>query len=478
MNGPISRLFGVVIVLFAILVGFTSRWTVFDAASLRDNQFNRRSLLEEQLVKRGSITAADGSVLAISYRGAGGVYRRRYPTADTFAHAIGYSFTNLGRAGLEAARNADLEGRPAQSGSILDQLSGTQREGDDVITTLDPKAQRAAIAALAGRTGAVVALDPTTGAIRVLASTPAYDPNSLRLPGRFQQLVGESQSSPLFDRATQAGYPPGSSFKVVTAIAAIDSGAFTPQSIVNGDSPKSISGVPLSNDFNQSYGNVDLSTALTHSINTVWAQVGVSVGKTTMARYMSRLGFDRRPPIDLPSTERRASGEFLGGRLLDPQSSLVDVGRMAIGQDKLEVTPLQMAMVAAAVANGGRLMAPHLTDRVVDRDGRTVSSVSPRVLSQVMKPQTASEVAAMMSLVVQEGTGTAAALQGIQVAGKTGTAEIVPGQAINQVWFIAFAPLDHPKVAIAVTIERSSGEGGTVAAPVAKTVMQTLLGGG
>jgi peptidoglycan glycosyltransferase len=193
---------------------------------------------------------------------------------------------------------------------------------------------------------------------------------------------------------------------------------------------------------------------------------------------MDRLGFDHRPPIDLPAAELRASGEYYHGHLLAPTSDLVDVGRMGIGEDKLNVTPLQMAMVAAAVANGGRLMTPHLTDRVIDRDGRTVERIAPTLYSQVMAPRTAGEVAAMMAQVVQEGTGTAAALQGIQVAGKTGTAEIVPGQAINQVWFIAFAPVSNPRVAIAVTIERSSGQGGTVAAPVAKQVLQTLLAGG
>jgi peptidoglycan glycosyltransferase len=236
------------------------------------------------------------------------------------------------------------------------------------------------------------------------------------------------------------------------------------------------------NDFNESFGPVDLTTALTKSINTVWAQVAVGLGKSTMAKYMGRLGFGKRPPIDLPSGERQPSGEYLrsGGtaKLLDPRSSLVDVGRMGIGQDKLNVTPLQMAMVAAAVANHGTLMTPHLTDRVVDRDGRTLERIGATEYSQVMKPETADAVGQMMAHVVGEGTGTAAALQGIQVAGKTGTAEVGNSKSINQVWFIAFAPLVNPRIAIAVTVERSSGQGGTVAAPIAKQVLQALLGGG
>jgi peptidoglycan glycosyltransferase len=209
-------------------------------------------------------------------------------------------------------------------------------------------------------------------------------------------------------------------------------------------------------------------------VNTAWATVGEKLGKRTMAKYMNRLGFDEPVEVDLPVSERRASGEFVGGRLIRPTSPVVDVGRMAIGQDKLNVTPMQMAMVASAVANGGRLMKPHLTDRIVDRDGRTVDRIQPREMSQVMSGQSAGEVADMMGKVVQEGTGTAAALQGISVGGKTGTAE-VGHSCPNQVWFIAFAPRHNPKVAIAVTIECSAGTGGAVAAPIAKNVMQELL---
>jgi peptidoglycan glycosyltransferase len=478
VNRAILRLFALVVLLFAVLVGFTSRWTVFEAGSLRSNPLNRRQLLEQQRIQRGQLLAADGTVLARSVPAAGGVFRRTYPSGGLFAHAVGYSYITIGNAALERSRNDELTGQRTSANTILDQLRGRRRQGDDVVTTLDPKAQRVAISQLAGRKGAVVALDPRTGAVRAFASVPRYDPRTLARPGVFQTLSQDSSRSPLLDRVTQSGYPPGSSFKVVTAIAAIDSGRFTPSSTVNGDNGVVISGVPLNNDFNQSFGPVDLTTALTKSINTVWAQVAVSLGKSTMARYMDRLGFDSQLPLDLPSDELRPSGEFKGRRLLSPTSSLVDVGRMGIGQDKLDVTPLQMALVAAAVANRGRLMAPHLTDRVVDRDGRTVQRIGPRAMSQVMKPATAGAVGQMMSQVVQEGTGTAAALSGVQVAGKTGTAEIVPGQNVNQVWFIAFAPLDHPRVAVAATVERSDGFGGTVAAPIAKAVIESLLGGG
>jgi len=207
----------------------------------------------------------------------------------------------------------------------------------------------------------------------------------------------------------------------------------------------------------------------------VWAEVGEKLGKNTMAKYMLRYGFYKQPPIDLPSDQLLASGERgPGGKLLRPRSPRIDVGRMAIGQDKLTVTPLQMAMVASAVANGGKLMKPHIADRVVDRDGRTVRRIDPGEMSQVMSADTAAKVGAMMDQVVKEGTGTAAALEGIDVAGKTGTAE-VGHSCPNQLWFIAFAPAQDPRVAIAVTVECGTGFGGTVAAPIAKAVMQELL---
>lgn len=472
MTAPIIRLFGLVIVLFALLIGFTSRWTVFEADSLRDHRANRRALLEEQRIRRGLIRAADGTVLARSLPARGGTYRRTYPQDGLFAHAIGYSFANLGRAGLERSRNGELIGERNELTSIVDQLRGRQQEGDDVVTSLDPVAQRVALRALGGQRGSVVAIEPATGRVRVMASVPGFDPNEV--PRLFPRLVRDREGSPLLNRATQATYPPGSTFKVVTAAAALDSGRYTPRTVVSGRSPKKISGVPLSNSGDKDFGDVDLTTALTFSVNTVWAEVAEKLGKATMGDYMQRFGFYAKPPLDYPSDQRSASGEYRRGRLLDPGSDAIDVGRMGIGQDRLSVTPLQMAMVAAAVANGGTLMKPRLVEKVLDRDGRVVQTVEPEVQARVMKPDTAAALAAMMTQVVREGTGTAAALQGVEVAGKTGTAEIVPGR-VNQPWFIAFAPLPRPRVAIAVTVERSSGQGGTVAAPIAKQVLEALL---
>jgi peptidoglycan glycosyltransferase len=473
MNAPIARLFVVVMVLFAVLVGFTSRWTVFDAHALRDNPRNHRQLIEEQQIRRGLIRAGDDSVLARSLQQSDKSYVRTYPSGRLFSHAVGYSFVRQGRAGLERFYDDDLSGRSGELGSLLDRLSGTEQTGDNLVTTLDPAAQRVALQELAGRKGAVVALDPRTGAIRVMASVPGYDPNTVKVQQQFSAL-NRDKDAPLLNRNTQAGYPPGSTFKVVTAIAAIDSGRYTPDSRISGRNGKRISGVPLNNDQGETFGDITLTEALTKSVNTVFGEIGEKLGKATMKKYMDRLGFGAPVEVDLPRDERAASGERKGGHIIPATNGAVDVGRMAIGQDKLTVTPLQMAMVASAVANGGKLMKPHIADRVVDRDGRTVRRIAPGEMSQVMSADTASKVGAMMDQVVKEGTGTAAALEGIDVAGKTGTAEVGHG-CPNQLWFIAFAPAQDPRVAIAATVECGTGFGGTVAAPIAKAVMQELL---
>jgi peptidoglycan glycosyltransferase len=475
VNRPIIRLYGLVVLLFALLVAFTSRWTIFEASSLRENKLNARTLLEQQRIDRGPIVAADGTVLARSLRHAEGVYERSYPTGNLFANTVGYYFTDLGSTAVERYRSSALNGQ-TDTGlqSVLNQLQGRRPRGQKVVTTLDPKAQRVAEQALGEHQGAVVALEPRSGAVTVMASSPSFNPNSLKSPAAYQRLARDSRG-PLVNRATQFGYAPGSTFKVVTATAAIDSGAFTRESTVSGRNDVVISGVPLQNDQNESLGQITLTEALAKSVNTVWAQVAEKVGKPTMARYMARFGFNRKPRLDYPSREMSTSGETEGERIVPPTSPKVDLGRMGIGQDKLAVVPLQMAEVAAAVANRGRLMVPHLTSRIVNSEGQTVLRVKPSLQSTVMKSSTAAEVTTMMEGVVNAGTGTSAQIPGVQVAGKTGTAETQIGTAINNVWFIAFAPAADPKVAIAVTLKAVPGQGAAFAAPIARQVMEQLL---
>jgi peptidoglycan glycosyltransferase len=480
MNRPIIRLYGLVAVLFALLVAFTSRWSIFEATSLRNNSLNARSILEQERIDRGPIVAADGTVLARSVPRSEGTFERSYPQGGEFAQAVGYHFASgFGSFGLEQYRNAELSGTSTSNlQTVLNQLQGKKPAGDKVITTLEPSAQKVANAALAGKHGAVVALEPRTGAVTVMASSPGYDPNSLS-SATAAQAISRDPGGRLVNRATEFGYAPGSTFKIVTATAAIDTGAFTPESTLSGRNDIPVSGVPLGNDEGESYGQLTLTQGLAKSVNTVWAQVAERLGKKTLARYMDRFGFDRKPELDYPSEEMSASGEYLaehlGEHLLSPTSPRVDVGRMGIGQDKLKVTALQMAEVASAVADHGKLMVPHITQRIVDSEGRTVRQIEPRLQSQVMKSSTANAVTTMMEAVVKEGTGTSAQIPGIPVAGKTGTAETLIGNTINNVWFIAFAPANNPRVAIAVTLQGVPGQGAAFAAPVAREVMERLL---
>ncbi len=473
MNAPIIRLYGLIVLLFGVLVFATSWWSVFTAKDLRDNAANRRPLLAEERIKRGTIRSADGKVLARSVKIDKERYARRYPTRAEFAHSIGYSFTSIGRSGLEQFRNDPLTGRRTELIGTIDSLLNKRNVGDSIRTTLNSKAQQAAIDGLKGRKGAVVALEPSTGAVLAMVSEPSYDPNGLDRGDKFKRLSTDDANSPLVNRATQAGYPPGSTMKVVTATAALDTGKYTPGSRVSGKNGKKISGVPLNNFGGEDFGDVDLTFALTNSVNTVWAEVAENLGKRTMAEYMTRYGFYKQPPIDLPSDQLLASGERQNGRLLRPNSRKIDVGRMGIGQDKLLVTPLQMATVAATIANDGVRMKPHITQKIVDPDGRTQDEIEGEEAARVMKPETARALTAMMKNVVKEGTGTAAALEGVDLAGKTGTAEINIEKNINDPWFIGFTN----DFAVAVVLERvQGGTGGVVAAPVAKQVLEALGG--
>jgi peptidoglycan glycosyltransferase len=484
VNRQIVKLFGLVVVLFAVLVGFTSYWSVFDAQALKEKNANKRPLLEQQQIRRGRIVADDGTVIARSVakgRGANLRYVRRYPEGALYGHPIGYSFVRQGDSEFEEYHNDELAGEESEFSTILDELSGRRREGDDVATNIDPEAQRTALADLeAAGFGAVVAIEPSSGRVRVLASNPPYDPN--RVPEHLAAL-NRDPSSPLLDRATQGQYPPGSTFKVVTAAAGLDSGTITQQTAFAAPSPLEIQGQPLQNDFNQSFPPITLDTALTNSVNTWFAQLGQKLGQDTLFEYMDRFGFNSTPAIDLPSSQVYKSGVFSEGELLGPDDP-VDIARIAMGQERLAVTPLQMAEVAAAVANGGRLIKPQIWSRVVDPDGRVVKKLDPSQYSQPIDEQSAAELTTAMEGVVDEGTGANAAIPGVPVAGKTGTAETPfnescgGGSEENQAWFIGFAPADEPKIAIAATVECTTAFGNDVAAPIFRDVAETILGEG
>jgi peptidoglycan glycosyltransferase len=498
MNKSIVRLFGVVILLFVVLVVFTSRWTVFDASSLDNNHLNRLQDYAALKIKRGSILADNGKVvLAKSVRQPGGTWKRLYPQGSLFSQALGYYIPGPPHraTGLEAARNHELEGVQNALTSVFGSFNGTPQVGDDVYTTLDPEAQKLAreqiehvMSAYGATSGSVVAIVPQTGAVKVLYSSTSYndnDPNACKIPG-----------CQVFD-AVQGRYPPGSTFKLVTTTAALDSGKYTPNSSFNGSSPITISAHSLENDNNTSYPHVTLTQALTDSINTVYAPLGLKLGSSLMQEYMRRFGFYQVPPIDYPVNELVASGElFFQGvcnrttrpKLLPVTSPCVDLGRTAIGQANLAVTPMQMAMVVSAIADDGKLMEPRLTSRVINNDGQVVEKISPKEYGQVMKPKAAGELQGMMRDVVEEGTATAANLEEFAIAGKTGTASTglcyheqpvngscPNGEPLDDAWFVGF-PESDPKIAVAVELtDIRNGYGGTYAAPIAAKLIQTLL---
>jgi peptidoglycan glycosyltransferase len=484
VNRQIVKLFGLVVVLFGVLIGFTSYWSVFDAEALKEKDANKRPLLEQQQIERGRILAADGTVIARSVpkgRGDARRYVRRYPGGSLYGHPIGYSFVRQGDSEFEQYHNDELIGNDSEFSSILDELSGREQRGDDIVTNIDPAAQEAALADLAEvGFGGVVAIEPQSGRVRVLASNPPYDPN--RVPFELRKLNSNELEAPLFNRATQGQYPPGSTFKVVTAAAGLDSGTITPETAINAPGTLDVQGLELHNDFDQDFGPITLDTALTNSVNTWFAQLGERIGEDTMFEYMDRFGFNSTPAIDLPSDQVYKSGIYEDGRFLGPGDP-IDLARVAIGQERLVVTPLQMAEVAAAVANGGRLMRPQIWSRVVDPDGRVVKRLDPTQYSQPIEQQTAEELATAMEGVVSEGTGTNAAISGVPVAGKTGTAETPfnescgGGTEENQAWFIGFAPADEPKIAIAATVECTRLFGNDVAAPIFRDVAETILNG-
>lgn len=479
MNARVAQVFAAIMVAFAALVGFLTWWQVVDAGDLRTKSYNNQTAWYEQRVQRGLIRSADGVVLARNRKRVAGngdrVFLRTYPRGPLAAHVVGYSTTGKSRTGIERTYNDSLTGSTRALGTWLDRLKGNEVvRGDSLQLSLVARAQAVAMGELGGQRGSVVALDPRTGAVLVLASSPSYDPNLVE--GSFGKVSGAA-GAPLLDRATQGRYAPGSTFKVVTAAAALETGVDVDEDFPGGCSVDVPGAQDVRNFGGECFGAHDFEYALTHSVNTSFAQLGLDVGATKLREQMQRFGFDAKPALDdLPLGERFASGLYgPDGRLLGADEG-VDVARVAIGQERLQVTPLQMAMVVAAVANDGVPMRPYVVERVVSPEGAVVSKARRLPLDRAMSVANAQALRDMMKRVVREGTGTAAALEGIDVAGKTGTADMPSG---NQVWFVAFAPADRPRVAIAVTVEGlpSGATGGVVAAPIARAVMESLLGG-
>ena len=490
MNPQIRSLFLVFTFLFVALIATATYW-LWRAPDLEARQGNPNLIVRQLEVERGLIFASNGRTLLARNRKReledGRVWwLRRYPQGELTAHAVGYSTIARSRTGLEQSLNDFLTGSNANLSTVidstLDKLRGLTQQGNDVVTTLDVQAQRTAMRELASACGAAVALEPATGRVLALASSPSFDPNLVE--GRFRQIeqirAPCEPAAPLLDRATAGRFVPGSTFKVVTAAAALDTGQFTPESEFDDPGFCTLFGQRVFNFSDQGtpsgFGRVTLAESLENSINSVFCNLGKELGADTVLEYAERFGFYDRPPIELPSDEVLISGLYRRGRLYRPDDpSQVDPGRLAFGQERLIVTPLQMALVAAGVANDGVVMEPKLVQRIVAPDGDVIERFEAEEWKQAIKPGTAAELTAMMTRVVESGTGTNAQISGVDVAGKTGTAETgVAGR--NNTWFISFAPAGNPQVAVAVALSDQTGTGGATAAPIARAIMQAILG--
>jgi penicillin-binding protein A len=489
VNKQVSHIGIAALVLLSALVIATTYWQTWANAGLANRQDNDIRLVAQFTIKRGKIYASDGrTVLATNVtkaRAGQTLYFRRYPTGPIFSDVVGYSTQTRNRTGLEQSYNDYLTGSNANLDTVfrsaLDKLRGATVTGNDLVLTIRPSAQALALRLLRGKCGAVVALDPSTGRVLVMATNPTYNPNLIEKRFGVATRTGLPCGAPLLNRATAGKYAPGSTFKMITAAAALDTGRFTPESHFYDPGYCEEYGKQVRNAGNpeapETFGNVNLAFGFQHSINSVFCNVGKTLGAGTVLDYAKRFGFYSLPPLELPESERVASGLYVHGRLFDPKhpDTQVDPGRLAFGQEHLAVTPLQMAMVAAAIGNHGAEMRPQIVERIVSPGGKTITHLQPDQLGRPIKRQTADELTHMMELVVSGGTGTAASIPGVRVAGKTGTAETGRGN-IYTAWFAAFAPAEAPKVAIAVVVENQlNGFGGAISAPIAKQVMEALL---
>ena len=496
MNRQLLRLSVASMVLLAALVAATTYWQTWAVAGLTDRQDNAIQQVAQLSIARGVIRSENRTTFAKNHRSrvkGQTIFSRRYPQHGLAAQVVGYSTQGGTRAGLEQSLNDYLTGANTNLSNAfhrtLDQLGGGTVHGNDVVLTLRPAVQRLAMKDLAGRCGAVVALNPHTGQVYVMASSPTYDQDLLRRPNGYAKILkikgACGDASALLNAATAGLYTPGSTFKLVTTAAALDSGTYTPDSqfydpgyCVEYGKKVYNSSAPDSPNAHETFGNVTLAQALQHSINAVYCKIGMHLGAKTILEYAKRFGFYATPPLETPASERAPSGLYQGSKPYWPKDfNAVDAGRLAFGQERMVATPLQMAMVAATIANGGVVPRPYVVQRIVGPDGSVVSTTRSQTLGRAIKAQTAQELTQMMVAVVQAGTGTAAQIPGVQVAGKTGTAETAVNQVYNA-WFVAFAPADNPRVAVAVVVEKQpNGFGGSVAAPIARDVLQALLHG-
>jgi peptidoglycan glycosyltransferase len=474
VNAPLRRVAISVLVLFTLLIVNVNYIQVVRSDDLRKDPSNTRQLTKEYDRERGSIVVA-GNEIALSKRTDDRLtYLRRYPGAELYAPVTGYYSLTYGKTGIEEAENDLLSGSDPRLvfRRIADLFTGRDPAGGNVELTLDPAVQKAAMEGLKGVTGAVVALDPKTGAILGLASTPSFDPNQLSShdPAAIRAYKEQLSRDQTTNQAIKERYSPGSVFKVVVSAAALSTGKYTPQTPIPAPDVLTLPGTntTLENFGGESCnGGADqpLIDALTISCNTAFAQLGIDLGEQRIRDMAAAFGIDEQS-FEMPL---KVEASTLGDIENDAQ-----LGTSSIGQQDVQLTPMQAAMIAAAVANKGKLMKPYLVSQVQAPDLTVIDKTDPEEKSQAVSPEVAAQLTEMMTSVVNNGTGRRARIDGVQVAGKTGTAENA-GQ--DHSWFIGFAPADDPKIAVAVFVRHGGKTGGDISAPVAKTVIQAYLDG-
>lgn len=456
--------------LFAALIGNLTYIQVVNAQTIQDMPGNNHTLARSAYVQRGAIITSDGVTLAESVPTEDGTFERVYPQGSFAAHTVGYMSTRFGATGVESSMNETLTGHADYSNwqNALYSLAGVSVPGSSVVLTINSQMQSACENALAGYTGAIVVLDPSTGAVLAKASSPTYSYGDLE-----NIIEGGQTGGPLVDRATQALYAPGSSFKVITLSAALDTGTASLDDVYSAQAEMEVGGGRITNFANNDYGDLPLREALAMSSNTAFAQVGVQLGAENLVNYAQAFGYGTSPGLDFTST---ASLMPVPQEMTEWELAWASCGQ-PVGQHESpagpQMTVMQNAMVAAAIANNGIVMNPYVVDHVLSPEGATVSTTQPRSLGQAISVETAKLVKEAMLGVVDHGTGYLAQVEGTRVAGKTGTAEM-GGDNVNAL-FIGFAPYDNPTLVISVCIEGNGEAVNGVATAIAGEVLATCL---
>ena len=450
--------------LFACLIGYYGYFLAAEADQVINNPYNTRIAAMANKVIRGNITDRDGNVLATSQQQADGSLLRVYPYNNIFAQSVGYS--SKGGSGLESAMNFEL--LSSHSGlwqELVNDITHKKGMGDTVVTTLDAEIQQAAYEALGDAQGAVVALEPDTGKILAMVSKPDYNPNQIN--EIWDSLVAEgSTETCLLNRASQGLYPPGSTFKILTALEYIrehpnDWEEYTYEC----DGCFEYGDYQIRCSENAVHGHMTLRSALAMSCNGAFANMADSLDKEAMRRLCDAAGYNSRLDFLLPQS--------VSSFPVDGDTDTWEMLQSVIGQGKTQTTPLQNALVAASVANGGVIMKPYLVDRVVGEDGSIIEKNMPESMGEVMTPEEAELMTELMVGVINEGTGAAGGSSQYQVAGKTGSAQFDSSDDTHAL-FIGFAPAENPEIVVSVVVEKG-GSGGRVAAPIAKAVMDAAL---